>query len=134
MFNRFYAVDFNLDKLSVITSDIYSTPKEYTKPLRWVALLSDKISCNIAASGGIHTSEAALKLILAGADAVQLVSVLYEKGIDHLSAITNEIDKWMEKKGYQTLDQFKGKMSYKNVENPDVFERMQFMKYFGGIT
>ena len=134
LFNRFFSVDFDLDKLSVISSQIYSSPSDYTKPLRWIALLPDKIGCSIAASGGVHTGEATIKQILAGADAVQVVSVLYKNGIDHLSVLLNEMDKWIGEKGFNSVSQIRGMMSNKNVKNPEVFERMQFMKYYGGIV
>lgn len=133
LFNRFYSVDFDLDKLAVASAEIYSSPREFVKPLRWIALVSDKINCSIAASGGIHTGETALKQILAGADTVQIVSALYKNGIDYLNIIQSEIEKWMDKKGYNSLNQIKGMMSYKNVKNPEIFERMQFMKYYGEI-
>ncbi len=133
LFNRFFSVDFDMDKLAVVSADIYSSPQDYTKSLRWIALLSDKIGCGIASSGGIHTGEAALKQILAGADAVQVVSVLYKNGIDHLNVLLKEMEGWIEEKGFNSLSQVKGMMSNKNVKNPEVFERMQFMKYYGGI-
>jgi dihydroorotate dehydrogenase (fumarate) len=133
LFNRFFSADFDLDKLTVVSSDIYSSPQDYTKPLRWIALLSEKIGSNIAASGGVHTSEAALKQTLAGADAVQIVSILYKKDIDHLSVLLNEMDNWIEEKGFNSVSQIRGMMSNENVKNPEVFERMQFMRYYGGI-
>lgn len=133
LFNRFYSVDYDLKNLSVISSDIYSTSNEYTKPLRWIALLSGRIECSMAASGGIHSGESALKQILAGADAVQIVSALYINGIDYLNTLLNEMEQWIEEKGFHSIRQIKGKMSYKNIENPEVYERMQFIKYYGGI-
>lgn len=133
LFNRFYSVDIDLNKLDVTSADIYSSPQEYTSPLRWIALLSDKLNCSIAASGGIYSGEAALKMILAGADAVQVVSVLYKNGIDYLSVLIHEMDQWLENKGYHSVSQLKGKVSFRNIKDPEVFERMQFMKYYGGI-
>lgn len=133
LFNRFFSVDFDLDKLSVISSDIYSSPGDFTKPLRWIALIEDKIGCNIAASGGVHSGKTALKQILAGADAVQAVSILYKNGIDHLSVLLNEMDAWLEEKGFNSVSQVKGMMGNKNIKNPEVLERMQFMKYYGKI-
>jgi dihydroorotate dehydrogenase (fumarate) len=133
LFNRFFSVDFDLDKLSVISSDIYSSPGDFTKPLRWIALIADKIGCNIAASGGVHSGKTALKQILAGADAVQAVSILYKNGIDHLSVLLNEMDAWLEEKGFNSVSQVKGMMGNKNIKNPEVLERMQFMKYYGKI-
>jgi dihydroorotate dehydrogenase (fumarate) len=133
LFNRFYSVDFDLDKLAVTPSELYSSPHDYHKPLRWVALLSNKIDCSLAASGGVYTGEAALKQVLAGADAVQIVSVLYRNKIENLNNILAEMEEWLEKKGFNSIKQIKGKLNYGNVENPEIFERMQFMKYYGGI-
>ncbi|MEX2427536.1 MAG: dihydroorotate dehydrogenase-like protein [Bacteroidales bacterium] len=133
LFNRFYSVDFDLDKLAVTSSDLFSSPNEYLKSLRWVALLSDKIDCSLAASGGVYTGEAALKQVLAGADTVQVVSALYRNKIEYLNNILAEMEEWLDKKGFNSIKQIKGKLSYKNVENPEIFERMQFMKYYGGI-
>ncbi|MDF1573414.1 MAG: dihydroorotate dehydrogenase-like protein [Bacteroidales bacterium] len=133
LFNRFYSVDFDLDKLTVTSSDLYSSPNEYLKSLRWIALLSDKIDCSLAASGGVYTGEAALKQVVAGADAVQIVSALYRNKIEYLNSILAEMEEWLEKKGFNSINQIKGKLSYGNVENPEIFERMQFMKYYGGI-
>jgi dihydroorotate dehydrogenase (fumarate) len=133
LFNRFFSVDFDLDKLSVISSDIYSSPGDFTKPLRWIALIADKIGCNIAASGGVHSGKTALKQILAGADAIQAVSILYKNGIDHLSVLLNEMDAWLEEKGFNSVSQVKGMMGNKNIKNPEIFERMQFMRYYGKL-
>ncbi|MFW6310351.1 MAG: dihydroorotate dehydrogenase-like protein [Prolixibacteraceae bacterium] len=133
LFNRFFSVDFDIEKLNVVSSNIYSSPEEISKSLRWVALLSDKINCSIAASGGVHSGDAVIKQILAGADAVQVVSALYQNGIDFLTEIHKELDEWLERKGYHSLGQIQGLMSYRNIENPEVFERMQFMKYYGEI-
>jgi dihydroorotate dehydrogenase (fumarate) len=133
LFNRFFSVDFDLDKLTVVSADIYSSPQGYTKSLRWIALLSNKIGCSIAASGGVHAGEVALKQILAGADAVQVVSALYKNGIDHLHVLLKEMEEWIEDKKFNSLSQVKGMMSNKNVKHPEVFERMQFMKYYGGL-
>lgn len=133
LFNRFYSIDFDLDKLAVTSSELLSSPQEYIKPLRWIAILSDKIDCSLAASGGVYSGEVALKQILAGADAVQVVSALYRNKIEYLNNILAEMEEWLEKKGFNSINQIKGKLSYKNVENPEIFERMQFMKYYGGI-
>lgn len=133
LFNRFYSVDFDIEKFNVINSNIFSSENEYVKPLRWIALLSDRVKCGLGASSGIHTSDAVVKQILAGANVVQIVSALYKKGIDYISTLNNELEKWMDIKGYQSVNQFRGKMSYKNVKNHEVFERMQFIKYYSGI-
>jgi dihydroorotate dehydrogenase (fumarate) len=133
LFNRFYTPDIDIYSLNIVSGKIHSCENEYTKPLRWIALLSDKIKCSIAASTGIHDGSAAVKQILAGADAVQIVSTIYLNGKKQINQILSEMEKWMFDKGIFSLRQFQGQASYKNASNPAVFERMQFMKYYGRI-
>ena len=73
---------------------------------------------------------AVVKQILAGADAVQICSVLYRNGIDYIRDMLTEMKKWMEKKGYENPGQFRGKMNYSSLDDPSVYERAQFIKYF----
>jgi dihydroorotate dehydrogenase (fumarate) len=87
----------------------------------------------MAASTGIHHADAVIKQILAGADAVQVVSTLYLNGIKYLTTINSEIEQWMVKKGIFSLNQIKGKMAYNKTTNPAIFERMQFMKRYSRI-
>ena len=133
MFNRFYSPDFDINTLKITSSNSFSSENEQTTPLRWVALLSDVINAEIIASTGIHTGESAIKQILAGANAVQVVSAIYKNGGKHISEMLNTIESWMQKHGFNSIDDFKGKLSYKSVKNPSAFERIQFMKYYGGI-
>lgn len=133
LFNRFFSPDIDIDKFEVTSGNVYSTPGEMSLTLRWVALLSDKVQCDIAASTGIHNGEAVIKQLLAGAKAVQLASVLYQDGFDQIGLMTKTLEKWMEKHGFDSTADFIGKMSYKEAENPAAYERVQFMKHFSGI-
>jgi dihydroorotate dehydrogenase (fumarate) len=133
LFNRFYSPDFDIENFSVNSANIFSQPQEQVKPLRWIALLSDKVKCSLAASTGIHHADAVIKQVLAGADAVQVVSTLYLNGIKYLTTINSEIEQWMVKKGIFSLGQIKGKMVYNKTTNPAIFERMQFMKRYSRI-
>jgi dihydroorotate dehydrogenase (fumarate) len=131
LFNRFYEPDIDIEKMEITTSGVFSSPADIRHTLRWVGIISDKVSkIDVAASTGVHDGKAAIKQILAGASAVQICSVLYEKGIQELSVMNTEIDQWMQKKGFGSIDQFKGKLNYKNISNPSLYERSQFMKYF----
>ncbi len=134
LFNRAYAPDINIDTFEAVQGRSFSSKNGYVEPLRWIALLSDKVNCSLAASSGIHTSEVIIKQILAGADVAQIVSVLYESGIESINELLSGLEKWMDKKGFSSLEQFKGKASSKNAGNPAVFERIQFMKHFAGIN
>jgi len=133
LFNRFFAPDFDIDKFEVTPSHVFSTPAEMSLTLRWVALLSDKIQCDIAASTGIHDGEAVIKQLLAGAKAVQIASVLYQKGFEQIGVMLKDIEQWMEKHQFVNTTDFIGRLSYKGAKNPAAFERVQFMKHVAGI-
>lgn len=131
MFNRFYEPDFNIEKLTLTPASVFSHKDEMRYVLRWIGMASaQKIKIDISASTGVHSGEDAIKYILAGADSVQVCSVLYQKGISYLKTMNREITEWMEKKGYTQISDFKGKLNYLNIDKPAVFERTQFMKYF----
>ena len=130
LFNRSYSPDYDIDKMTITSSNVLSKPEDYTLPLRWIALNSNKVNCSLAASTGIHDGNSLIKMILAGADAVQIASSIYIHGVEQVSVILSDLDKWMSSKNYLNLNQFKGKLSQNDVKNPAEFERVQFMKYF----
>jgi dihydroorotate dehydrogenase (fumarate) len=133
LFNRFYSPDFDIDQQRVVQTNVFSTSTEYTLPLRWVALMADRVDCDLVASTGIHDGRTVIKQILAGATAVQVVSTLYKNGAGHLKAMLQELQDWMIRNEYYALEQFRGAMSQAKSEDPAVYERFQFMKHFGGI-
>jgi dihydroorotate dehydrogenase (fumarate) len=132
LFNRFYTPDIDTETLRIVSKNVLSTPAEQGIPLRWVAMMSDRVGCDLAASTGIHDGQAVVKQILAGASAVQVVSALYKNGVGYVQTMIDELDAWMTRHGYYGLEQFKGQMSQKQSENPAAYERVQFMKYAGG--
>ncbi len=133
MFNRFYSPDFDIDNLKMLSANMLSNPAEQHNTLRWIAIMSGNVDCDIAASTGIHDGEAVVKQILAGANAVQVVSAIYKHGPDYIVEMLKNVEDWMDKKGYNYIDQFKGKMSQTESEHPAAYERIQFMKYFSEI-
>lgn len=133
MFNRFYSPDFDIENLEVHSASTYSNAAEQYNTLRWIALMSGNVKCDLAASTGIHDSDAVIKQILAGASAVQVVSAVYKHGPDYIVKMLKGLEDWMDKKGYNYIDQFKGKMNQKVSEHSAAFERIQFMKYFSEI-
>ncbi len=130
LFNRFYSPDFDIEQMEVKPSFVFSNEKEYAMPLRWIAIMYGKTACDLVASTGIHSGETAIKMLLAGATAVQVASVVYEQGFGAITSMLNDIQEWMKRKGFESIDDFRGKLSWNNVEDPAVFERVQFMKYF----
>jgi len=133
LFNRFASPDIDIENTRVITADTFSNPVEMYNSLRWVAILANRVKMDIAASTGVHDGKAVIKQILAGASVVQVASSLYINGISHITEMLNYIESWMDKKGYNYIDQFKGKLSQEKHSHPDVYERLQFMKYFSKI-
>ena len=134
LFNRFYTPDIDIDKMSVKSSDMLSTPAEGCGPLRWIALMSGLIDKDLVASTGVHDHSGVVKQILAGAAAVQVVSTIYKNGTGQLNTILSGLDDWMTQKSFRSLAEFRGRLSYEKVQEPAVFERTQFMKYYGGLT
>lgn len=133
LFNRFYAPDIDLDKMALTPAKLFSTREEQHETLRWIAIMSERIDCNLAASTGIHKGEDVIKMLLAGANAVQVVSTLYKNGPERIQKMLKKIDAWMTEKGFKSLDQFRGKVAEGYGEDPSAFERMQFMKHFSDI-
>jgi dihydroorotate dehydrogenase (fumarate) len=134
LFNRFYEPDIDIERMKLTSADVFSTASDLRHSLRWVAMVSDKVkNIDISASTGIHSSEAVVKQLLAGASSVQVCSLLYRKGIGEIAKLTGGLGEWMKRKGYRTIDEFRGRMSYKNIPDPSAYERSQFMKYFSNI-
>ncbi len=133
LFNRFYSPDFDIDDFSITSGSVLSTPGDLALSLRWVAMMSDRIKCDLAASTGVHDANAFIKQLLAGAKAVQVVSTLYRNGGEKIGEMLHETENWMKKQGFDSIDQFRGKMSQASSKHPAAFERVQFMKYFRGF-
>ncbi len=131
IFNRFYEPDININSLTMGAASVFSTATELRTTLRWTGILAGKDkNLEISASTGVHSGEAVVKLLLAGATTVQLCSVLYEKGISVIGEMNTFIKTWMESKAFESIDGFRGMLSYSSIDNPDLYERAQFMKYF----
>jgi dihydroorotate dehydrogenase (fumarate) len=133
LFNRFFSPDIDIDKFEVVSTNVFSKPEELPLSLRWIAFLSPSVHCDLAASTGVHDGKAVIKQLLAGAKAVQMASVLYDKGLGHIETVTKELSEWMEKHNFSKISDFSGKLSYKEAGNPAAYERVQFMKHFSGI-
>jgi len=134
LFNRFYAPDINTDDMSFGSAEVLSSPAELRNSLRWIGIVSSQVDhLDLAASTGVHSGMAVVKQILAGATAVQVCSVLYRNGLDYIRDMITEMKKWMEKNQYESPGDFRGKMNYGSLDDPSVYERAQFMKYFSSM-
>jgi len=130
LFNRFYSPDIDIEKMTITSSNVFSQPDELSISLRWIAIMSNRVSCDLAASTGIHDGGAIIKQLLAGANAVQVVSSIYNKGPEKIQNMLKDLKKWMISNNYTSIDQFRGKLSQDKSVNPAIYERVQFMKYF----
>ncbi|HPG39186.1 MAG TPA: dihydroorotate dehydrogenase-like protein [bacterium] len=128
LFNRFYQPDLDLDELEVKPGVVLSSSNDLRLPLRWIAILDDKVKASLAGSTGVHTAIDALKLIAAGADIAQMCAALLLNGPAYLGKVLQEMNRWLETKEYDSLSTLRGSMNQKAVKNPASFERANYMK------
>ena len=128
LFNRFYQPDIDLDNLEVVPNLILSTSESMRLPMRWIAILKGHVNASLAGTSGIHTAKDVLKMVMAGADITMLCAVLLKHGISEIQNILAEIEKWMEKNEYESIEQMKGSMSLKSVAEPAAYARANYMK------
>lgn len=133
LFNRFAGPDIDIDKEEVHVAERFSVPAEMVNTLRWIAVASSRVGTPLAASTGIHKWQDVIKLLLAGARVTQVTSAVYMQGPGIIQEMLQNIHNWMDKKGYQYIDQFRGKLSQQKTANPEIYERLQFMKYYSEI-
>lgn len=134
LFNRYYEPDIDIHNLQITSAEVFSTPSDIRQSLRWVAIASSKIkNIDIAASTGIHDGSAVIKQILAGARVAQVCSALYKNGPSVITRMLGFIEEWMKEQNFESLEDFRGKMGYKKIKNPILYERAQFMKYFSNF-
>lgn len=131
LFNRFYQLDIDIKKMEITSGPVFSNPADFSDTLRWTAIVAGRVpDFDVACSYGVHTWEDVIKGILAGAGGIQLCSVLYEQGTEVIGDILTLMEEWMQQSNYDRIEEFRGKLSYANIESPALYERVQFMKYF----
>ncbi|MBP7169725.1 MAG: dihydroorotate dehydrogenase-like protein [Bacteroidales bacterium] len=127
LFNRLFQPDIDIDKEELVQTIILSDTNDHRLPLRFIGLLYGNIAADICAATGIITGHDAVKMLLAGADAFQVVSALYKHGIDHITTMLSQIESWMSQKGYKSVDDFRGKLAKKNLHDPFSYRRAQYV-------
>ncbi len=132
LFNRFYQPDFDLDKLEVVTNLELSTPHEIRLPLLWIAVLYGRIDCSLAATRGVHSVEEVIKYLMAGAGTVMTTSGVLKRGISFFDTLVTNLEAWMEKRGYESVQQMIGSMSHQHCADPSAFERANYIKVLEG--
>lgn len=128
LFNRFFQPDIDLDNLEVKPNVLLSSSAESRLPMRWIAILRDKINVDFAATSGIHTALDVIKMMMVGANVAMLNSVLLKNGIEHLKAIESQVKVWLSENEYDSIQQMQGSMSQKKVHNASLYERAQYTK------
>lgn len=134
MFNKNVQVDIDIESETLKNASWLSQPADLYNTLRWTAILSRKMRCDISASTGVFTSDDVVKLLLAGANSVQVVSCLYKNGIETIRQLNEGLQQWMERKGYENIAAFRGKLAVAPTDKTSVAMRTQFMKYFAEIV
>lgn len=131
LFNRFYPTDIDIEKMTVCAGDIFSRSSELSNVLRWTAMVNGSLPLiDVAVSTGVHGGEDVVKAMLAGASAVEVASVVYEKGLEVVTQMNDFVADWMRRHEFQSTAEVIGKLNAKNIPNPALYERTQFMKYF----
>ena len=131
LFNRFYQPDIDVNTMQVVSGNVFSSHSDLSDTLRWTAIVSGKVpGISIASSTGVHDWEDVVKCLLAGATAVQMCSALYTHGAEIIPQILTCIEEWMHQANFQSISQFRGRLSYGQDGNRAMYERSQFMKYF----
>jgi dihydroorotate dehydrogenase (fumarate) len=134
LFNRFLQPDIALEELEVTPHLVLSTSDELRLALRWIAILHGRVAASLAATGGAHTPEDVLKVLLAGADCVMLASSLLRNGPGHVRTLLRGVEAWMSAREYESVAQLKGSLSQRACPDPDAFERANYMKTLKSYT
>jgi dihydroorotate dehydrogenase (fumarate) len=131
-FNRFYQPDIDVEELAVLPRLRLSDSSELLLRLRFLAMLSGRVSLSLACTGGCHTGIDALKAVMCGADAVQMVSALLLHGPEHLAVVRRDMEQWLEEHEYQSLAEAKGSMGLEHSPDPAAFERGNYIRIIEG--
>lgn len=133
IFNRFIEHDIDIETQEIKPVNIFSSENEVYMTLRWTAILSKLINCPITSGGGVHKEDDIIKLLLAGANTIQVASALYTDGFDFIERANTRLKEWMEKHNYNKLSDFRGKLAIEKNSSASTFFRVQYMKYYAGI-
>jgi len=128
IFNRFYQPDIDIDELQPVPALRLSDSSELLLRLRWLAILYKQLDADLAITGGVHTVTDAVKALMCGAQAVQMVSALLQRGPEHLSHIMGGVAAWLDEKGYESIDEMRGSMSLLSCPDPGAFERANYLR------
>ncbi|OGO25553.1 MAG: dihydroorotate dehydrogenase [Chloroflexi bacterium RBG_16_52_11] len=127
LFNRFYQPDLDLEELVVTPNLVLSKSDELRLPLRWIAILYNRVKADFALTSGIHSAEDILKAVMAGASVTMTASALLHNGPRYATELLNGVQRWMEEHEYESILQMQGSMSQRSVSDPSAFERANYI-------
>jgi len=127
LLHRFYEADLDIETLEPISRLYLSDPRELLLRLRWLAIISANVTCSLAASGGVHSVEDAVKAIMTGAHCLQLCSALQKNGIGHVTTLRDGLAAWLEQHEYESVRQMRGSMNFKRIPDPKALSRAHYM-------
>ncbi len=127
LFNRMFQPEIDIENENHFAPYDLSNQSDNRLALRFAGLLHGNLNASVCSNTGIYTGADVVKMILAGADAVQVVSTVYKNKIDYISVMLEDISAWMNKKGYSSLSDFRGKLSQKSINDPFVYKRAQYI-------
>ena len=127
LFNRLFEPDIDVEAEKHVSPWNLSTHSDHRLAIRYIGLTHGNIKASVAANNGIYEGIDMVKMILAGASAVQAVSTFYHNGVGHATEMLKELEEWMGRKGYDSIDAFRGKLSSNSINDPFVYKRAQYI-------
>lgn len=127
LFNKLFQSDINIDNEELTQPYFLSPEGEYKDSMRFIGLLHGNVKTDLIANTSVYHGREAIKMLLSGANAIQVVSALYKYQVEHIRTLNNKIESWMAQKQYKTIDDFRGKLSRKNISDPFAFRRLQYV-------
>jgi len=133
LFNRFYQLDFDIERLALIPGYHLSSPDEIHQSLRWIALLSADLGCDLSASTGVHDGAGVVKAVAGRGQDRSDVFRAVPQGMGRLAECLKELEGWMQRQGFAAIEDFRGKMSREASADPQLYERLQYIKVYVGL-
>ena len=127
IFNRMFEPEINIQEMKHTAPFYLSHEGDYRLALRYAGLLYGNLKANVCANTGIYQGNDVIKMLLAGADCVQVVSTLYKHKPEHIATMLSDMEAWMESKKFSSISDFKGKLSKKELKDPFVYKRGQYI-------
>ena len=134
LFNWFLDPDIDVETL---TTRSHIGKANFFHTLRWIGLLSGRVACDVASSGGVQTAADVVKQILAGAAGVQVCTLFYQKGLDEIQKLLGGLQDWMGRHKYESIGDFQGKLSFrhqelqfKDIGEASAYFRAQYLKAY----